>query len=175
MKLIRRLDGSRGLESFVGCVAGSKNSRTSSQGRGGEEENDFGGRFRWSILGRQCALASSHHHQPGRASFCHETASVNGRVQSALPVRRPRTAIASRSSPRTTTHSWLGAHGSQSVSLAIHPSFDLEVVVCKHQLAIHTREASRVEFLFDRRASSAFRCAGGLEVLALNSAVAART
>jgi hypothetical protein len=123
---------------------------------------------------RQCAPAS-HHHQPGRASFCHKTPSVNGRVQSTWSVRRPRAAaIASRSSPRTTAHSWLGAHGCQSVSLAIHSSFDFEVVVCKHQLAIHTREASRVEFLFDGRASSAFRCTGGFEVLALDSAVAAR-
>jgi hypothetical protein len=124
---------------------------------------------------RQCAPAS-HHHQPGRASFCHESPSVNGCVQSTWSVRRPRAAaIASRSSPRATAHSWLGAHGCQSVSLAIYSSFDLEVVVCKHQLAVHTREASRVEFLLDGRTSSAFRRAGGFEILALNSAVAART
>lgn len=132
---------------------------------------------RWA--GRQAGSVSqqhitSHHHQPGRASFRHETPSVNGRAQSTWPRRRPRAAIASRSSPRT-AHSWLGAHGCQSVSLAIHLSLDLEVVVGKHQLAVHAGEASRVEFLFDGWASSAFCCGGGFEVLPLDSAVAART
>jgi hypothetical protein len=60
------------------------------------------------------------------------------------------------------------------MALTINSALDLEVVVCQHHFAVHTREAPRVEFLVDRKSAIAVRRGGCLEVLSFNATVAAR-
>jgi hypothetical protein len=61
------------------------------------------------------------------------------------------------------------------VTLTIYSSLDLEVVVRQHHLAVHTCEASRMEFLINWGSAVAIRRGSRFKILALDTVVTART
>lgn len=94
--------------------------------------------------------------------------------RTAISGRRARTRRATRSA-WWARKSWLGAHCHKRVALAVDPPSDFEVILCQHDLAIYTSEASRMEFLVRGRSSAVAGRRSSLEILPFDTAMAART